>query len=296
MAKITRFTQKLFGSSAGANQIAEFGSFANGTPNRYSGATVTPALIQALSNYLSGWNAAVEAGNSPAIEDMNALCYLFSYQLGYLLQEGIAEWDAGTTYYIGSIVQDGTGVGYVSKTNSNLNNAVSDTSNWTPLANILANSRTRNVTTNGTDPGVGGMSICTSSGSYSMTSNTPAQITNQSLVLTTSGRPVYIGLIADGTTNESYIEAYSNNSGSISVDGRVQFYRDGTGLGPMVLEQSGIFGTGSVNSSTITLPPSSFNSIDAGANASAHTYTCKVSFDTGTGMNVNYVKMIAYEL
>lgn len=130
MSKITRYTQKLFGSTAGPNQIAEFGSLAAGTPNRYSGSTVTPALIQALGNYLSGWEASVEGGFSPAIEDMNSLFYLLSYQTAYLLQQGVPEWDAGTTYYIGSIVQDGSGNIYTSLTNTNLNNVLSSVSNW----------------------------------------------------------------------------------------------------------------------------------------------------------------------
>ena len=29
------------------------------------------------------------------------------YQLAYLLQQGIAEWDSGTTYYTNSVVQNG---------------------------------------------------------------------------------------------------------------------------------------------------------------------------------------------
>jgi len=98
MAKITRATQKLFGSTASANQMATYGSYAAGSPARFSGSTITPALIQSLSNYLQGWFGAVVGANAPTIEDMNSLCYLFAYQLGYILQEGVAEWDAGTTF------------------------------------------------------------------------------------------------------------------------------------------------------------------------------------------------------
>lgn len=143
MAKILRATQKQFGSTAGTNQLAQFGSFAAGTPVRYDGATVTPALIQSLSNYLTGWFGAVVGVNSPAIEDMNSLMYLFAYQLGYILQTGTPEYDAGTTYFIGSIVQDGTGIRYVSRTDNNVGNALTSTTNW-----ALANQRkVRTVTT-----------------------------------------------------------------------------------------------------------------------------------------------------
>lgn len=106
-SKLTRFTQKLFGSAATTNQIAQFGSLAASAPQRYSGATVTPALIQALSNFLTGWFGASVGANSPAEEDMNALFYLAFYQLCYLLQEGVAEYDSGTTYFVNSQVQSG---------------------------------------------------------------------------------------------------------------------------------------------------------------------------------------------
>ncbi len=137
MSKITRATSLLFGSNAGANQIAQFGSLAAASPNF----TTSPATIQALSNYLTGWFAAVIGANSPAIEDMNALCYLFSYQLSYMLQTGVPEWDSGTTYYQGSIVTDtaGGGLMYASLTNNNLNNAVTSSANWTLVAgNIMS--------------------------------------------------------------------------------------------------------------------------------------------------------------
>lgn len=126
MAKITRVSAKIFGASAGADQIKQFGSLSAGTPL----SSTDPATIQALSNWLTGWYGAVIGGNSPAIEDVNAMSYVFAYQLAYLMQAGVAEWDSGTTYYIGSLVNDGTGVVYVSITNANLNNAVSDVVNW----------------------------------------------------------------------------------------------------------------------------------------------------------------------
>ena len=129
MAKLTRYTQQVFGSTAGTAQMAEFGSLAAGTPLTYSGTTITPAIVQALSQYLSGWLSAVIGSNSPAIEDMNALCYLFAYQLAYGFEMGIAEWDSATTYYIGSMVNS-AGTIYASLINANLNNAVTNGTDW----------------------------------------------------------------------------------------------------------------------------------------------------------------------
>jgi len=136
MSKIIRKAQKLFGSNASANQIAKFGSLAAGSPTRYSGVTADPDNIQALSNYLGGWFSAVLGLNSPAVEDFNAVDYLFSYQLAYLLQQGVAEWNTDTFYYQGSIVSDGlvNATLYVSLTDDNQGNALSDGSNWATLS------------------------------------------------------------------------------------------------------------------------------------------------------------------
>lgn len=143
MAKIVRKTASIFGLSAGMNQIAQFGSLAASSPTF----STDPAVIQSLANWSVGWFDGVETGNSPAIEDMNAFCYVDSYQIGYIMQAGIPEWDAGTTYYIGSLANS-AGVIYVSQTNANLNNAVTDPTNWIAYipakASSLATARTIN--------------------------------------------------------------------------------------------------------------------------------------------------------
>ena len=56
---------------------------------------------------------------------MNALFYALCYQLTYVLQEGIPEWDSQTTYFVGSVVRrPGTAVMFMSKVDSNTNNAL----------------------------------------------------------------------------------------------------------------------------------------------------------------------------
>lgn len=135
MADLSRFTQKIFGSNAGTNQLAQYGSFAAGSSLRFDGTTITPTIVQALSNYLTGWFGASVGNNSPLEEDMNALCYLFAYQLTYLLQKGIPDWDVGTTYYADDYVKL-SGTIYRSRTNSNVGNSPPDGTNWqAPLAN-----------------------------------------------------------------------------------------------------------------------------------------------------------------
>lgn len=130
MSKIIRKSSPMFGSGAGGSEIAQFGSLFASAPSF----STDPDVIQALSNWLDGWFQAVEGVNSPAIEDMNAFCYVMSYQISYLMQTGIPEWNSTTIYFIGSFAQDGLGNLYVSKTNSNTNHALTDASNWRPYS------------------------------------------------------------------------------------------------------------------------------------------------------------------
>ncbi len=118
MSKLTRVFQKQFGVNAGNSDVGVFGSLAAASP-QYS---KDPETIQSLNAFLTGWAAETIANNRPALEDFNAIDFLTFYQLCYLLQTGVAEWNAETTYYIGSIVNDGTGVLYKSLANDNIDN------------------------------------------------------------------------------------------------------------------------------------------------------------------------------
>lgn len=126
MAKITRKVMKIFGVNAGPNQIGKFGSLAAGTPEY----TMDPDEVQELGNYLTGWYGGVVGANSPALQDQNALHYLYAYQLAYLFQSGIPEWNAETTYYIGSYATNSSGDIFMSIADDNTNNALTSTANW----------------------------------------------------------------------------------------------------------------------------------------------------------------------
>lgn len=125
MAKITRATQKIFGENAATAAITTFGTAKATTPNN----SRNPADIQ-TATYLTGWANALEADFAPFMEDTNGLCYLFTRQLAYLYQQGIPEWDAGTTYYKNSqcaVVEDNNLVIKRSVTDNNTNhNPVGD--------------------------------------------------------------------------------------------------------------------------------------------------------------------------
>ena len=125
MAALTKMAQNIFGISSGTDQISVFGSLAAGSEDF----TTDPAQAQSLSNWLTGWFGAVIGGNAPTIQDMNAVHFVMSYQLAYLVQRGVAQWDAVTTYYTGSIVNVG-GILYVSQQDDNTNHATSDSLWW----------------------------------------------------------------------------------------------------------------------------------------------------------------------
>ena len=130
MTKIERKTQKIFAGNADTDELAVFGSMISGTP-------VYNDDIEALQSeaYTEGWKAAVAANEAPFMEEMNAVQYGFSKQLAYLFQQGIPEWDAGTTYYLNSFCQVG-GVIYKSMQDENINHSPADNTKgtyWSPL-------------------------------------------------------------------------------------------------------------------------------------------------------------------
>jgi hypothetical protein len=122
-------TQKVFGATGATGVLGQFGSFKNGSPT-YSN---DPDVIQALSNFGQGLAAGIVNNAPPAIQEIDALFYLISRQIAYLLQTGIPEWNANTTYYVGSFVSainGENGAIFMSVANDNLGNDLDDTSKW----------------------------------------------------------------------------------------------------------------------------------------------------------------------
>lgn len=131
MAKITRTMHKVFGGLGAVPDFAKFGSFK-------AGGLITSkdiATIQELPAWDNGFQDALYGANRVLpVEDLNGFAFEHSTMIGYALQEGISEWDAGTAYYAGSIVKkSGTLECYASITNANVGNALpamADNSSW----------------------------------------------------------------------------------------------------------------------------------------------------------------------
>ena len=130
--RIPRKNMKIFGKNATSTQIGVFGSFANGTPD-YSN---DPEDIQSLSAWEGGWYDAIVGGGNPAIQDFNGQMYVYAYQLASIFQDGIPAWNDETEYFIGSMVTNSLGDTFISLTDNNINNAVSDTSKWRSLESL----------------------------------------------------------------------------------------------------------------------------------------------------------------
>lgn len=132
MARITRKLQKIFALNSSDN--GQFGSARAGTKIQ----TNDVETLQALTAYGDGWNAATVSGAKlPTLEEMQGLQYGLSYQIAYLMQEGIAEYNAATAYYIDSIVKEpGTVKLYASITNNNVGNALSNMTHWRLLVDL----------------------------------------------------------------------------------------------------------------------------------------------------------------
>lgn len=142
----------------------------------------------------------------------------------------------------------------------------------------------RAVTTDGTDPGAGGVCISASSGTYSRSTGSYGDVNNLACTLTTTGRPVRVELISDASGNPAYVGDASTTNGTLYL----KFLRDSTNIGEFQYN----------NFSTTTIwqgPCSMVATIDA---PSAGTYVFKLQAKGSVTENISvyYSKLVAYEL
>jgi len=166
MVNIVRKFQKIFANTALNN--GKFGSLEEGSKITSS----DPEVIQDLPAYEQGWNDAVISGEQlPALEELQGLQYKTDYQLAYMLQKGIPEWDSQTDYHIGDISRDVAGtILYKSITDDNVGNALTDVVNWEFLSD-LANSdydKSNVIINGGFDVAQRGTSTTSFGGSYNL--------------------------------------------------------------------------------------------------------------------------------
>ena len=147
--RIPRVTGKIFAANAAEGDIGQFGSALTGTKVP----TDDISIIQALPAYEEGWRGAVVSDrNYPTIQEMNGLQKTFSQQINYILQNGMPEWDAGTTYFTDQFCRVGS-MFYVSLQDNNLGNNPTTTTGfweiWNPAEGTYANTDLSNLSETG---------------------------------------------------------------------------------------------------------------------------------------------------
>jgi hypothetical protein len=158
-------------------------------------------------------------------------------------------------------------------------------------ANAIAATRTRSF---GTPASIGGVAISTShSGTFSTSSTSFVDVTNLSVTITTTGKPIFIGLVSGGGSGNF---AFVGTVASISyfpIRSGGRFVRDSTSLAEHII---GSWGSTSQYWS-LYLPPSSFNIIDAPpAGTYVYKFQARVFDNPYTIFYCQYAKIIAYEL
>jgi hypothetical protein len=146
--------------------------------------------------------------------------------------------------------------------------------------NALANAVTRAT---GTTVAAGGVALSASCGPFSTGNLTLTDVTNLSVTITTSGRPVRITCIDDGSGNVANISSGSQ-AGFFSI------IRDSTQLTNLEINTV----PGSLGNN---MPPSSINHIDFVA-AGTYTYKLQAAAHSGSGGTViaQYIKLCVHEL
>lgn len=155
-------------------------------------------------------------------------------------------------------------------------------------ANVMAAARTRTVTTDGTDPGAGGVCITGSSGAWSTNSISFANITNLSGTITTSGRPVMIRLVGDAAQVNVGLATDALNT--VPGTALLLLQRDGANIAFHKVEIDA--------GGKIIIPLSSVLWLDT-PNAGTYVYTVQgaVYYASNTvRLYVSYSKLVIYEL
>jgi hypothetical protein len=234
---------------------------------RYPGSYPTPAgnyiQIQAPSSLATGYSLTL-----PAVPAGGAGAYLTSDTLGNISYSYV---DGATLVVNGIYIQ--------------VNAGGIDTPELANGAVTQAKKAIRVTTTNGSDPGAGGIMNCSSSSTFTTTSLSYVQITNQLGTLTTTGNPVVVELASDDQTAQKSIIGMGGGGAPLW---ELVFCVDGVETTEMIGNWAG--------SDPLYLPPSSYRVMYSGLSAAAHTFSVKVRrVSTGT-IAAQYLHLRAYEL
>lgn len=140
----------------------------------------------------------------------------------------------------------------------------------------------------GTTVGAGGVAISNSSGAVSVSSTSYSNVTNLAITITTTGRPVFLAIISDGSTDGS---SHGLNFDVNNGDGlKVRYTRDGSPI------SYGLLFSGSGTGIPEISGPFNFIFVDT-PTAGTYTYRLQAAvIGAGDVGRVRLAKLLAYEL
>lgn len=132
-------------------------------------------------------------------------------------------------------------------------------------------------------------SLSASSGNYNSNDMTSSwnNVTNLSVSITSTGRPIHIMLISDGSGNPAKVEGYAQSTFITYI----RFLRNGSEVMLSQIESASTGGVGVFISGDTQL----FH-IETGLGAGTYTYSVQVKSTSNTNTWVKYFKLVAYEL
>lgn len=134
-----------------------------------------------------------------------------------------------------------------------------------------------------------GQQISSTCDIFSTTSTSAVDVTNLSITITTTGRPVFLTLIKnDGVANPSTITV---NDTDASAAATLYILRDST----EIYETNLVVAATGATSVQLTVPPGIINHIDIPA-AGTYTYKVQAAVSSGDNMGMAHMKLVAFEL
>lgn len=157
------------------------------------------------------------------------------------------------------------------------------------FSNHVIENYTRTV---GTPATARGIAISGSSGAFTTTSGTFVDVTNLSVTITTTGRPVLINIIADGdATFQSWLGTVSTIGNQASA--HFNFVRDATEVAEHRMENMTL--GGGVTQTVLEIPISCLWHVDV-VGAGTYTYKMQAKQTTGNTCTVRFAKLLVMEL
>jgi hypothetical protein len=286
---LTIAVKTLAGTDASAADPAAI-SFRSDTAT--SGVFVKRTITSALSVVVSSGST---LGQSNATAQ-----YIYVYALD---NAGTVELAVSSTLFNDRVVQSTTAEGGAGAADSS--SVLYSTTARTSKAIRLIARLTSNQTTAGTwaavptaitlmpeNPEPVNYAVSASSGGFSTTSASLVDVTNLSVTITTSGRPVLVQVISDGSANAVFNTISQTASDTVVISAPNLLLRNGSIVGRYILRAS-VQSSATDTGLEINTPPFSF--IDT-PTAGLQTYKIQVSAGFQTSINYSNAKLIAVEL